>query len=76
MNTPRKIQEKIQGTGVGLKRELIPQLQAAFDTPTIAAIDFVEIAQKTGLMLAVKRPSNWLGLPSATPLLATVYVYL
>ena len=49
MNTPRKIQEKIQGTGVGLKRELIPQLQAAFDTPTIAAIDFVEIA-----------PENWI----------------
>ena len=40
----------IQGTGLGLKRELIPQLQASYGTSLIAAIDFLEIA-----------PENWIG---------------
>jgi uncharacterized protein len=39
----------IKGVGLGLKRELIPQIQSAFQDPTIANIDFVEIA-----------PENWL----------------
>lgn len=41
--------ETIQGAGLGLKRELIPQIQAAFGTPLTAAIDFLEIA-----------PENWM----------------
>ena len=46
---------KINGVGLGLKRELIPQIQALFgDTdipdPIIANINFVEIA-----------PENWIG---------------
>lgn len=40
----------IQGVGLGLKRELIPQLKAAFGNPDIANIQFVEIA-----------PENWIG---------------
>ncbi len=36
--------------GLGLKRELIPQIQAQFGKPEIAAIDFLEIA-----------PENWIG---------------
>ena len=40
----------IQGTGLGLKRELIPQLQTSYGTSLIAAIDFLEIA-----------PENWIG---------------
>ncbi len=39
----------IQGVGLGLKRELIPQIQAAFGNESIANINFVEIA-----------PENWL----------------
>ena len=39
----------IQGVGVGLKRELIPQIQSAYGQSQIANIDFVEIA-----------PENWL----------------
>ncbi|HEX5539540.1 MAG TPA: DUF692 family protein, partial [Methylophilaceae bacterium] len=41
---------KIHGAGLGLKRELIVPLQAAFGKELIAAIDFVEIA-----------PENWIG---------------
>ena len=40
---------KIQGVGVGLKRELIPQIQATYSQECIANINFVEIA-----------PENWL----------------
>jgi uncharacterized protein (UPF0276 family) len=40
---------KIQGVGLGLKRELIPQIQAAFGNDIIANINFVEIA-----------PENWI----------------
>ena len=40
----------ITGAGLGLKRELIPQIQAEFGKPDIANIDFVEIA-----------PENWIG---------------
>jgi uncharacterized protein (UPF0276 family) len=45
----------IRGSGLGLKRELIPQIQAAFGAgahkpPQIANIDFLEIA-----------PENWIG---------------
>jgi uncharacterized protein (UPF0276 family) len=40
----------IQGVGLGLKRELIPQLQASHGTGLTAAIDFLEIA-----------PENWIG---------------
>ena len=41
---------EIHGAGLGLKRELIPQLQAGFGQPLTAAIDFLEIA-----------PENWIG---------------
>lgn len=40
----------IKGVGLGLKRELIPQIQAAYTQPSIANIHFVEIA-----------PENWIG---------------
>jgi uncharacterized protein (UPF0276 family) len=40
---------KINGVGLGLKRELIPQIQAAYGDPSIANINFVEIA-----------PENWI----------------
>lgn len=39
----------ISGTGLGLKRELIPQLEADYGSGTTAAIDFLEIA-----------PENWI----------------
>lgn len=39
----------INGTGLGLKRELIPQLQASYGTSTTAAMNFLEIA-----------PENWI----------------
>jgi len=42
---------KINGVGLGLKRELIPQIQAAFGNNTIANLNFVEIA-----------PENWIGI--------------
>jgi uncharacterized protein (UPF0276 family) len=42
-------QYKIQGVGLGLKRELIPQIQAAFGDDSICNINFVEIA-----------PENWI----------------
>lgn len=41
---------EIGGAGLGLKRELIPQLQAEFGKSSISAIDFLEIA-----------PENWIG---------------
>jgi uncharacterized protein (UPF0276 family) len=41
---------EIKGAGLGLKRELIPQLQASYGKPAVAAIDFLEIA-----------PENWKG---------------
>lgn len=40
---------QIKGTGLGLKRELIPQIQALYGQEQIANIDFVEIA-----------PENWI----------------
>jgi uncharacterized protein len=40
----------IQGVGLGLKRELIPQIQSLYQNPSISNIDFVEIA-----------PENWIG---------------
>lgn len=40
---------KINGVGLGLKRELIPQIQAAFGEESIANINFLEIA-----------PENWI----------------
>jgi hypothetical protein len=39
----------IKGVGVGLKRELIPQIQSLYQDPSIANIQFVEIA-----------PENWI----------------
>ena len=40
----------IKGVGLGLKRELIPQIQSLYSNPSIAHINFVEIA-----------PENWIG---------------
>lgn len=40
---------QIQGTGLGLKRELIPQIQDCYGQAEIANIDFLEIA-----------PENWI----------------
>ena len=40
----------IKGVGLGLKRELIPQIQSLYSDPSIANINFVEIA-----------PENWIG---------------
>ena len=40
---------KINGVGLGLKRELIPQIQSAFGKDYIANINFLEIA-----------PENWI----------------
>ena len=45
----------IRGAGLGLKRELIAPLQAGFDKPLTAAVDFVEIA-----------PENWIGVGGRT----------
>ncbi|MDP3679131.1 MAG: DUF692 domain-containing protein, partial [Methylotenera sp.] len=41
---------QIRGVGLGLKRELIPQIQALYGQAEIANINFVEIA-----------PENWIG---------------
>jgi len=41
---------RIHGAGLGLKRELIPQLQASHGKSLVAAIEFLEIA-----------PENWIG---------------
>lgn len=43
------MRSQIQGAGLGLKRELIPQIQASFGQAEIANIDFLEIA-----------PENWI----------------
>ena len=43
-------QSSIKGAGLGLKRALIPQIQAAYQQDFIANIDFIEIA-----------PENWIG---------------
>lgn len=40
----------IKGAGLGLKRELIPQIQSRYKSPEIANIRFLEIA-----------PENWIG---------------
>lgn len=40
----------IQGMGLGLKRELIPQIQRLYQDPSISNINFIEIA-----------PENWIG---------------
>ena len=40
----------IKGVGLGLKRELIPQIQSLYQNPEISNINFVEIA-----------PENWIG---------------
>lgn len=45
----RRIKRQIEGAGLGLKRELIPQIQSAFGQESIANIHFVEIA-----------PENWI----------------
>jgi len=42
--------DDIKGVGLGLKRELIPQIQRLFHDPSIGNINFVEIA-----------PENWMG---------------
>ncbi len=39
----------IKGVGLGLKRELIPQIQDLYQHPSISNINFVEIA-----------PENWI----------------
>lgn len=41
---------KIKGAGLGLKRELIPQIQEHYGKPLISSMDFLEIA-----------PENWIG---------------
>ena len=40
----------IRGAGLGLKRELIPQIQAAYQQEVLSTLNFVEIA-----------PENWIG---------------
>jgi len=40
----------IQGVGLGLKRDLIPQIQSLYSNPSLSNINFVEIA-----------PENWIG---------------
>ena len=47
---PTSANNTIQGAGLGLKRELIPQIQRLYQDPVIANLQFVEIA-----------PENWLG---------------
>lgn len=48
--TPTLANNSIQGAGLGLKRELIPQIQRMYLDPNISNLQFVEIA-----------PENWLG---------------
>ena len=50
LNDQSHVMRPIHGTGLGLKRELIPQIQAAYQQDFISSIDFVEIA-----------PENWIG---------------
>ncbi|MES2013880.1 MAG: DUF692 domain-containing protein [Pseudomonadota bacterium] len=49
MTDQRHQESSINGVGLGLKRELIPQIQTAFGDDSIANINFVEIA-----------PENWI----------------
>ncbi|MBC7698321.1 MAG: DUF692 domain-containing protein [Bacteroidia bacterium] len=49
MLTSHRKESKINGVGLGLKRELMPQIQSAFGQSSIANINFVEIA-----------PENWI----------------
>ncbi len=49
MTTFNHAESTINGVGLGLKRELIPQIQAAFGQELISNINFVEIA-----------PENWI----------------
>lgn len=49
MTTSNLANSKINGVGLGLKRELIPQIQSAFGKDYIANINFLEIA-----------PENWI----------------
>ena len=49
MTTFNHAESKVGGVGLGLKRELIPQIQAAFGQELIANINFIEIA-----------PENWI----------------
>ncbi|MDO9392857.1 MAG: DUF692 domain-containing protein [Methylotenera sp.] len=49
MTTFNHAKSKINGVGLGLKRELIPQIQAAFGEESIANINFLEIS-----------PENWI----------------
>jgi uncharacterized protein len=50
MNQTQHHQTTISGVGLGLKRELIPQIKKLYADPSIANINFVEIA-----------PENWIG---------------
>ncbi len=50
--TTQKI-SSVQGAGLGLKRELIPQIQKVFEQPFIQNIQFLEIA-----------PENWINMGS------------
>jgi uncharacterized protein len=50
MQTTSIQKSSIRGVGLGLKRELIPQIQALYQQDLIANIDFIEIA-----------PENWIG---------------
>jgi uncharacterized protein (UPF0276 family) len=47
---PTSANNTIQGAGLGLKRELIPQIQRLYPDSSLANLQFVEIA-----------PENWLG---------------
>jgi hypothetical protein len=47
---PTLANNSIQGAGLGLKRELISQIQRLYQDPSIANLQFIEIA-----------PENWLG---------------
>lgn len=53
--------ESINGVGLGLKRELIPQIQAAFGDQSIANIGFVEIAPENWIDIGGKaaKQLNW-----------------
>ena len=49
MQALTRAKTNISGVGLGLRRELIPQIQAAFGDPSIANINFLELA-----------PENWI----------------
>ncbi len=49
MQALTRAKTNISGVGLGLRRELIPQIQAAFGDPPIANINFLELA-----------PENWI----------------